>query len=44
MKKTIAFLTILLSIINISAQEDISLLTYANTQDINFFNSIKNGA
>jgi len=44
MKQTITFLTILLSIININAQEDINLLTYANTQDINFFNSIKNGA
>ena len=44
MKRTITFLTILLSIITISAQEDINLLTYANTQDINFFNSVKNGA
>ena len=44
MKKTITFLTILFSIINISAQEEISSLTYANTQDINFFNSIKSGA
>lgn len=44
MKSTITFLTILLSIINMRAQEDITLLTYANTQDINFFNSIKNGA
>ena len=44
MKKTITLLTVLLSIINISAQESITLLTYANTQDINFFNSIKNGA
>jgi len=44
MKKTITFLTILLSIIRINAQEDINLLTYTNTQDINFFNSIKNGA
>ena len=46
MKKTITFLTILLSIITISAQEDkdINLLTYENTQDINFFNTIKSGA
>jgi hypothetical protein len=44
MKKTITFLTIILSIININAQEDINLLTYDNTQDINFFNSIKSGA
>lgn len=44
MKKTITFLTIFLSMISISAQEDISLLTYANTQDINFFNTIKSGA
>lgn len=43
MKKTITFLTILLSVITISAQEDINLLSYANTQDINFFNTIKNG-
>lgn len=44
MKKTITFLTIFLSIINICAQDDINLLTYDNTQDINFFSSIKNGA
>lgn len=44
MKKTITFLTILLSVININAQEDISLLTYSNTQDINFFNTIKSGS
>ncbi|NDP26630.1 MAG: hypothetical protein GZ087_04265 [Flavobacterium sp.] len=44
MKKTITFLTILLSIIHINAQEDINLLTYSNTQDINFFNTIKSGA
>ena len=44
MRKTITFLTILLSIININAQEDINLLTYSNTQDINFFNTIKSGA
>ena len=44
MKKTITLLTILLAVINISAQEGIALLTYANTQDINFFSSIKNGA
>lgn len=44
MKKAITFFTILLSIINVNAQEDINLLTYENTQDINFFNTIKNGA
>ncbi|OWK69799.1 hypothetical protein [Pedobacter sp. AJM] len=44
MKKTITFLILLLSGINIYAQENIDLLTYENTQDINFFNSIKNGA
>ena len=44
MKKTITFLTILLSIIKISAQEDITTLTYENTQDINYFNTIKNGS
>ena len=44
MKKTLTFLTILLSFISISAQEDdIKLLTYANTQDINFFNTVKSG-
>lgn len=44
MKKTITFFTILMSIINVYAQDDIKLLTYPNTQDINFFSSIKNGA
>jgi hypothetical protein len=44
MKKTITLLTILLCVITIHAQEDLPLLTYANTQDINFFNSIKSGA
>ena len=44
MKKTITLLTIFLSIISISAQEDeIKLLTYANTQDINYFNTVKSG-
>lgn len=42
MKKTITFIIIFLSTISIYAQENI-LLTYENTQDINFFNSIKNG-
>ncbi|UWX60385.1 hypothetical protein N0B40_18540 [Chryseobacterium oranimense] len=44
MKKTITFFTILISIITIQAQEQVNLLTYDNTQDINFFNSVKNGA
>ncbi|MBE5319925.1 hypothetical protein IM793_12205 [Pedobacter sp. MR2016-19] len=44
MKKTFTFLIVLLSSVNIYAQENIDLLTYANTQDINFFSSIKNGA
>lgn len=44
MRKTITFLTFILSIININAQEDINFLTYTNTQDINFFNTIKSGA
>ncbi len=44
MKKTITLLTFLLSLITINAQEDIDLLSYANTQDINFFSSVKNGA
>lgn len=41
MKTTIAFFIILLSIITIKAQADIDLLTYENTQDINFFASVK---
>lgn len=44
MKKTFILLTIIFSIININAQEEIEILTYANTQDINFFNVIKSGA
>lgn len=44
MKKTITTLILLLSGINIYAQENIDLLTYENTQDINFFSTIKNGA
>jgi len=44
MKKTITLLTIFLSVITVSAQEDITKLTYENTQDINYFNKIKNGA
>ena len=44
MKKTITFLAFLLSFIGISAQEEINQLTYANTQDINYFNQIKSGA
>lgn len=46
MKKTIILFTILLSAINIHAQEeaDINLLTYENTQDINYFKSVKNGS
>jgi hypothetical protein len=43
MKKTIIFFTILFSVVNIQAQEGIDLLTYENTQNINFFSSIKNG-
>ncbi|MCA4809596.1 hypothetical protein IF128_07560 [Empedobacter stercoris] len=43
MKITITFLTFIISIVNIYAQDDINELTYANTQDINFFNSVKNG-
>lgn len=44
MKKTIIFFGVFLSIINVYAQDDINLLTYPNTQDINFFSSVKNGA
>ncbi|MEJ2881477.1 hypothetical protein [Pedobacter sp. GR22-6] len=44
MKKTVTLFIILLSGINIYAQENIDLLTYENSQDINFFSSIKNGA
>ena len=43
MKKTITLFIILFSGINIHAQENIDLLTYENTQDINFFSLIKNG-
>lgn len=43
MKKTISFFTLIFSMINICAQEDINLLTYENTQDIKFFNTISNG-
>lgn len=55
MKKTITFLTFFLSIINVYAQDDVylqndintkdevNLLTYENTQDINFFRTVKNG-
>lgn len=42
MKKTITLLIILFSVLSIKAQEDIPLLSYANTQDINFFKPIKN--
>lgn len=44
MKTTITFLTILLSVLTIRAQVDIELLTYDNTEDINYFTSVKNGA
>ncbi|GGF09271.1 hypothetical protein SAMN05443634_101123 [Chishuiella changwenlii] len=44
MKITITFFAFLLTTISSYAQEDIELLTYANTQDINFFNKIKNGS
>ncbi len=44
MKTTITFFTILLSVITIRAQVDIELLTYDNTQDINYFTSVKSGA
>ena len=44
MKKTSILLFIFFSIINIHAQEKIEVLTYANTQDINFFSTVNNGA
>lgn len=44
MKKSITFLIILFTVFNSYAQEDLESLTYANTQDINFFKSISNGA
>ena len=44
MKKTITLFAIIFSIINIQAQDEIDVLTYDNTQDINFFSTIKNGA
>lgn len=43
MKTTITFFSILLSVITVQAQENIDLLTYENTQDINFFTNVKNG-
>lgn len=43
MKTTITFFSILLSVITVHAQESIDLLTYENTQDINFFSNVKNG-
>lgn len=44
MRITITFFAFILSFINVYAQADINELTYANTQDINFFNTVKNGA
>ena len=44
MKKTITLLAIIFSSINIYAQEDIDILTYENTQDINYFSVVKNCA
>lgn len=44
MKTAFTFLICILSIINTYAQDEITLLTYENTQDINYFNSIKNGS
>ena len=43
MKTTITFLFIILSVVAVQAQESINLLTYENTQDINFFTNVKNG-
>lgn len=43
MKKIIAFIFSILSFSCMYAQVKIDQLTYENTQDINFFNSIKNG-
>lgn len=43
MKTAFTLFSIFLSVI-IQAQENIDLLTYENTQDINFFTTIKNGA
>lgn len=43
MKTTITFLFIILSVVAVQAQESIDLLTYENTQDINFFTNVKNG-
>lgn len=44
MKKIFTLLGAIFSFYSITAQEDINLLTYANTQDINYFSTIKNGA
>lgn len=43
MKTTITFFSILLAVVTAQAQESINLLTYENTQDINFFTNVKNG-
>ncbi|WP_226063741.1 hypothetical protein [Kaistella polysaccharea] len=44
MKKTSILLFIIFSIITINAQEKIEVLTHENTQDINFFSTVNNGA
>lgn len=43
MKKLITSFTILLSVILIQAQDQIDVLTYEKTQDINYFSSVKGG-
>ncbi|QAA82083.1 hypothetical protein EI546_10280 [Aequorivita sp. H23M31] len=44
MKNIFTLLVFVLGMIGAYAQEEIPSLTYGNTQDINFFSSIKNGA
>ena len=43
MKTAIPLIIFILSIFNMHAQEEIEVLTYANSQDIDFFSNIKNG-
>ena len=42
MKKIITLISILLLTINVNAQRELDSLTYENTQDINFFRTVKN--
>jgi len=43
MRIPITLLFFITSIVNLHAQDNIDVLTYANTQDISFFSNVKNG-